>query len=409
MEKGNVDMELIRRYVRGELTPREMYALERQAQTDPMLMDIILGMEQEAPHVHSDNLADIRKRIAERAAQPRTSSRRLAPAQRWAIAASVLAVLTVGTWWFTRENTLPERESVAASSKEIRQEAAPEIAPSTEPGPSPAEREASAAPQQLRTAPSTAAASREQEDSVVVVGYGTQRKSAVVGAVTRLAAKENDTPFIVGDQALASRTDGIRIRGIGIPRHAVHPQPIIGKVVDETTHEPLAGVTIQVTDEHTVATDKLGRFMALDTSQTLTARYIGYETQTVRIDGRDSVTIALRPNETGLSEVVVVGYGQRRRRTEAENVEHTESKPIPKDGWDAYRRYLKDAMKLAQGQEGTVHLVFTVDDEGRPTAIKVTETTNNKLNAFATLVVRDGPRWLPGANGERTATLQLTF
>src|SRR5690606_527233 len=100
MEKGKVDLELIRRYVRGELTPREMYALERQAQDEQMLMDIILGMEQEAPQVHGDNLADIRKRIAERFRRPRAASRRLMPAQRWAIAASILAVLTVGMWWF---------------------------------------------------------------------------------------------------------------------------------------------------------------------------------------------------------------------------------------------------------------------------------------------------------------------
>ncbi|MGV3762086.1 MAG: hypothetical protein ACO1NT_06385, partial [Parapedobacter sp.] len=118
MEKGKVDMELIRRYVRGELSPREMYALERQAQADPMLMDVILGVEQEALAVHDDNLADIRKRIAARTGEPQKAIRRLAPVQRWAIAASILAVLTVGTWWFVREGTVEQHEAtVAATSK----------------------------------------------------------------------------------------------------------------------------------------------------------------------------------------------------------------------------------------------------------------------------------------------------
>src|SRR3546814_12672253 len=103
MEKDKVDMELIRGYIRGELTPREMYALERQAQADPMLMDIILGMEQEALDVHDDNLAAIRKRIAERTERRRTIVRPLVHAQRWAIAAALLAVITVGMWLFTRE------------------------------------------------------------------------------------------------------------------------------------------------------------------------------------------------------------------------------------------------------------------------------------------------------------------
>src|SRR5690554_4155462 len=111
MEKDKVDMELIRRYVRGELTPREMYAVERQAQANPMLMDIILGMEQEMPDVHSDNLADIRRRIAKRTGRRQTAARRLTPAQRWTVAASILAVLTMGTWWFTRQEAVEQREA----------------------------------------------------------------------------------------------------------------------------------------------------------------------------------------------------------------------------------------------------------------------------------------------------------
>src|SRR5690606_3090789 len=116
MEKGKIDMELIRRYIRGELTPREMYALERHAQTDPMLMDIILGMEEETLAVHDDNLADIRKRIANRTGQRRATTRRLATAQRWAIAASILAVLWVGTWWFAREGHVEKRRKATVAA-----------------------------------------------------------------------------------------------------------------------------------------------------------------------------------------------------------------------------------------------------------------------------------------------------
>lgn len=429
MEKGNVDMELIRRYIRGELTPREMYALERQAQADPMLMDIILGMEQEALDVHDDNLADIRKRIAARAGQQQTTTRRLAPIQRWAIAASILAVLTVGTWWFTREDTVVEQQreaTVAATPRE-----APQAEVEVSPGPvSPIDAtESDDTPKRARIASPEAAVAdlteKKEErlamvtpkadtgmdplDSVVVVGYGAQKKSTITGAVARIAAAEMDSPAIHKEQAFAGRADGIRIRGISTPREHVSHQPITGKVIDEATHEPLAGVTIQITDEQAVTTDKLGHFMAVGTPRTLTARYIGYETQTVRIDGRDSLTIALQPSEVGLSEVVVVGYHQRHNQTEAEHVRHTESSLAPRDGWDAYQQYIKDAVKLAHGQKGTVDLTFTVADDGRPTDITVVESTNKALNTFAKLIVRDGPRWTPGANNERKVTLRVEF
>ena len=343
MEKGKVDMELIRRYIRGELTPREMYALERQAQADPMLMDIILGMEQETSDVHNANLADIRERITERSGQRRVAIRRLAPAQRWAIAASILAVLTVGTWWFTRDDTTEQQReaTIAAAPEEVRPDAAKEAAPPPEPVPLIAEREADAAPQRAPTAAPSAgepAAAAEQEerkeerlavvtpkadrdegplDSVVVVGYSGQKRSVLTGAASRMAAA--DTPVRVNEEVLAGRTNNIRIRGVG-------PTP--------------TGNRLSLSD--TGATE--------------------------------------RPGD-----------------------------PAPQDGWPAYRQYLKNAVKLAPGKGGTVVLSFTVDDSGRPAAVAVVETSDVALNKFAALIVRDGPRWAPGANNERDVTLRVEF
>ncbi|MEC3880908.1 energy transducer TonB [Parapedobacter sp. 10938] len=341
MEKGKVDMELIRRYIRGELTPREMYTLERQAQADPMLMDVILGMEQEALGEHDDNLADIRKRIGERIGRRRTIVRSLAPAQRWAIAASLLAVLTVGAWWFVREDTLEQQReaTVAAVPEEITDA---EAKSSQEPIPPTNEREPDTAPQAARIASTdvaTADLAEKQEkkevrlarvtpkadtdadllDSVVVVGFGTQPKAKIVGAAARIAAAEMDSPVVAGAQARASHTEHIRIRGISAAQQ---------------TGEPL-------------------------------------------------LTDSTRTEDNG--------------------------KPVPRDGWIAYREYLKNAVKLAPGKRGTVDLTFTVDDTGRPTDVKVVETSNVELNKFATLIVRDGPRWLPGANDERKVTLRVAF
>lgn len=303
MERGNADMELIRRYVRGELTPREMYALERQAQADPMLMDIIVGMEQETLDVHGDNLADIRKRIAGRAGQRKPVIRRLAPAQRWAIAASILAVLTIGTWWFVREDTVEQHEAtVAATSKRVSK--VPEAA--AEPLPEPAapaarHREADTAPQAARIA------SAEAE----VMEYAEKKEEQLADSGVAAAM---DSPVVVSEQALASRKDGINNR----------PAAARAAIPDKARSEKQGG-------------------------------------------------------------------------------------PIPENGWDAYRKYLKDAVKPAHGQKGTVDLSFSVDDNGRPIDIEVTETTNKELNTFAILVVRDGPRWLTGASGKRNVVLQVKF
>jgi len=324
MEKGNVDMELIRRYIRGELTPREMYALERQAQADPMLMDIIVGMEQETLDVHGDNLADIRKRIAGRAGQRQTVIRRLAPAQRWAIAASLLAVLTVGTWWFVREDTVEQHEAtVATTSKRVSKAPEAPAEPSPEPeAPAAKEREVDTTPQATaRIASAEAEVMEYVEKKEERLAMATPKadtgaeKSTLNAAAARLAAAAIDSPVVVvNEQALASRKDGINNR----------PAAAQAAIPDKAISEKQGG-------------------------------------------------------------------------------------PMPTDGWDAYRKYLKDAVKPAQGQKGTVDLIFAIDDDGRPIDIEVTQTTNKDLNTFAILVVRDGPRWLTGASGKRKVALQVKF
>lgn len=338
MEKGNVDMELIRRYVHGELPPREMYALERQAQADPLLMDIILGMEQEMPEVHDDNLADIRKRIAERMGQRRATTRRLATAQRWAIAASILAVLSVGTWWFARVGHVEkQRETTVAAISAEAPEETPESGPSPRSTAPATDSKADAAPQRALKAPAAAMAKKEKEvnkeerltvvtpkadtgllDQVVVIGYGAQPQSNLTGAVVRVAEAEIDSTVSSGEPLLAARSDGIRVHSISARQQAARPS-VSEQEIAENPHEPK-----------------------------------------------------------------------------------------PKTGWPAYRQYLQEAVKPAPGQ-GAVALTFRVDDEGRPTGIAVVETTNEQLNKFAILVVRDGPLWLPGANGDLKVTLRITF
>lgn len=334
MGKGNVDMELIKRYILGELAPREMYALERQAQADPMLMDIILGMEQEVLNIHDRNLANIRKRIAERAGQRQAAIRRLAPAQRWAIAASILTLLTVGAWWFTRQGDVDQREAtIAATPADVPAEA-PQAGPSPEPATPTGEKETDATPGRLRTAPQATREERknnrlamttpETENDTdtqehAVVGYSAQKKSTATRLAARIAAAEMDTPVVASDQPPGSHTDGIHLRGVGARPAVYRLNATAGELTD-------------------------------------------------------------KPNE-----------------------------PQPKDGWDAYRKHLEDAMKLAGGEKGTVDLAFTVDKEGRPAAVTVIETTNEKLNAFATLIVRDGPRWLPGENDGCKLILRIEF
>lgn len=89
-------------------------------------------------------------------------------------------------------------------------------------------------------------------------------------------------------------------------------QGITGTVRDKSGNA-LAGATVTVRGTTiTTQTASDGSFRinaALDA--TLVVRYVGYETTEVAVNGRNTVTVTLSPNEKQIEEVVVTGMGQR--------------------------------------------------------------------------------------------------
>lgn len=89
---------------------------------------------------------------------------------------------------------------------------------------------------------------------------------------------------------------------------------VTGTVVDESG-EPLIGATVkQKGTTNGVATDIDGNFkLDVPSNASLEISYVGYDPQTVQVNGKSQITVTMRENSEMLSEVVVVGYGQMKR------------------------------------------------------------------------------------------------
>src|SRR5690606_7843357 len=91
---------------------------------------------------------------------------------------------------------------------------------------------------------------------------------------------------------------------------------VTGIVTDREDNQPLPGVSILAkgTTIGTV-TDMEGRFNLTlpDNVNILVFSFIGYLSQEVPIDGRSTVDITMEPDIQSLSEVVVVGYGEKEK------------------------------------------------------------------------------------------------
>lgn len=102
---------------------------------------------------------------------------------------------------------------------------------------------------------------------------------------------------------------------------------IEGKVVDEKG-QPLPGASIKLKGTSVgVVTDSNGqyRISAPNEQAILVVSYIGFITQEIIIDGLKQLTVVLREDLTSLNQIVVVGYGSKKRTSVTSSISKIEN------------------------------------------------------------------------------------
>lgn len=90
------------------------------------------------------------------------------------------------------------------------------------------------------------------------------------------------------------------------------PVLVTGKVTDDTG-AALAGVTVtEKGHKNGTATDANGSFSikVASAKSTLLFQYVGYETQEVKLNNQQTISVRLKSSKKEMSEVVVIGYGK---------------------------------------------------------------------------------------------------
>lgn len=86
----------------------------------------------------------------------------------------------------------------------------------------------------------------------------------------------------------------------------------VSGTVYEPDGEPAIGVSVMVQGQAGVGvnTDIDGNYrLQVEPTATLLVSYVGYENQTVKVDGRTHIDITLTTQSKALDELVVIGYG----------------------------------------------------------------------------------------------------
>lgn len=129
-----------------------------------------------------------------------------------------------------------------------------------------------------------------------------------IDAILSMILNEGTVTYKVLDNNVVVITPSQSFQGVNVT----------GKVIDAATGEPLVGVnvTVQGTTQGTL-TDPDGRYSinVSDANATLLFSFIGYISETVKIAGRASIDISLVTDVKALEEIVVVGYGVRKKES----------------------------------------------------------------------------------------------
>ena len=180
-----------------------------------------------------------------------------------------------------------------------------------------------------------------------------------------------------------------------------------GKVIDQN-NKPLPGAAIYLAGSYlsNTTTDKYGNFSLKlpkkDSALKLTVGYVGYEQASLGLstDNRTGNVIQLQPQANAMNEVVVTGYGAKRKEILQNNSqpkkESLPTKAGPVIGWPAYESYLDINKKIVNPDstlKGSETISFLVDDKGTLSSFKVEQSLSPAHDSAAIRLIQQGPSW----------------
>jgi len=398
----NTDIALIKRYLKGELSAQEMHELERRAQQDPLLMDLMIGMEMAGPEEHGTAMSTIHERIHQRLA--RKSERKSTTTRIWFAAATVVFALLVVGFWFLKNDqverpVLAQKPSPVGKQEQTVRPRKKDAALLVETNP-PTEKKV------MKPLPLT---NKRTSEQLAYNGVKSSQKEKVrATAKVEVLPPLSDT--IIPESTAYAVTEPIKIDSV--KKERLLAVRVSGVVTDKASNEPLPGVMVRaVPSGNATQTDNHGRFALVvpEDKKQLAVSSIGYEHQEVPVEGSDSILIAMQPANEALDEVVVVGYGKQKKNlltgrvsgvqinTSTENLAIVEARKVAKPliGWDAYEKYLAEVSQATAGKNGTVTIAFHINQEGEPIDLFVLKGLNNLRDKQAKDIIRAGSKWEP--------------
>lgn len=158
-----------------------------------------------------------------------------------------------------------------------------------------------------------------------------------------------------------------------------------GSVVSAKDSEPMIGVAVleEGTSNGTITDfDGIFSLQVQSENSTLVVSFVGYKTQTIKLNGRNSLDIRLEEDSKLLDEVVVVGYGVQKKSDLTGSIASV-------NGDDIQNLATVDAAAALQGKASGVQILNTSGAPGAGASIRIRGYSSNS-DQLGPLLIVDG-------------------
>ena len=392
MNFGAKDFE---RYYSGEMSGKEMYALEKAALADPFLQEALEGYQ----HTANANLDidSLQEKLSNRLSEKKEA--RIIPWNKNSFlkVAVLIAFLSGAAYIFlTQNNNKIENNSLAStSSAEIKEATADTALP-------PIKNDVALLETPAPTSTPVIELNKKVTEDKTVRNANRLDKSV---ARTLSAEANNYAEDIAVASAPVLKNEKLKESYL-----------IKGKVVNEQG-EPIPFASI-VTNTEQINTDIAGNYTAYIKDSSMYGNVVatGYMSLQKKLDPNLSQTIVLNSEIAKTDKLAQIESSQsakkavikiRGNNSIAEEGSTNKDFLEPENGWTIYEQYLKDSVRYQTDSRAIVQLTFTVNQQGRPQEIKVIDGLCLPCNTEAIRLLKEGPNWKPLPKGKGLLKVQF--
>ena len=415
---ANSEREFLR-YSANKMTEKERNAFERSLQKDAFDEEAQEGFAALTEKELKGDIPDLKSRLSNKLRVPNRI-----PYYRIA-AGFALLVAVSGLFYFMLNREIMDRK--------------PQVLSSESSDPVKNEEVVSAPKPETLQAPESEALQKNKKKSLPVAistpPEKTENKTsdvAVLPAVSETPAISNETSLPLESpqpdksslsemqKAISSKPALSTSPGNELARTSLQTEPnaFRGRVVSAEDYQPLPGVSVYIKgSQRGTVSDMEGVFVLPageegDSSATLRFAFIGMEEQELLAQAGPDLNVVLNPAQTSLDEIVVTGYGSK-RKSERKDIskENLTGYASPVDGYRKFEKYISNNQLFPEKNTGIseafVSLDFHVDENGRPIHITVVESPAREFSDEAIRLLSAGPDWTHSAQPSQKTRVKI--